>query len=731
MAEEYNLIEERKRAEEQRKKDREEFEKRLNDLAARRDERMPSVDQIFLNENQIKDYQSRLTTNLDKREELRDYLLGLLFKSQKTQDPEVDPTTGDVTYTEGRRIKPITANTLANEAKQEDRVGKSKIGNFFRNIDYSLSDYKTRDMGVGANQQRQAMQLLDNLLKDQGTEIGRSINTQNTFAAKNAQINQKTDKDAADVALRTRALDQKDVAQGFGDVLRGMQIQGVQDMNKKKGALIDSQTEGQNLRNKFFAPYGSREYQDAYQMEKAANGGKDPDPTKVEQRMNKALITKGLINMSSRGGGGSSRTSTNVHWSKDAQGRDVPIPYTTSSQSSNNGGGNKGILEELARQAGVLNLRSPRTKMSGEPQMSQETTPQSNRVTSALTSAARQVAPSIKAPRAVEKAIKNTTDENSRQWIASEAIKYKLDAPQIKEDERKRALGSTFVTDWNPKARQGYEGTGGGAEMIKRRELDTKLRSNLDTAGKFMLEAAADGTLEKVMGYGQGMGGRLTKIAEIMSPSSIKNWLVPATEDPDYGLRRMFPGLGQDEDSQRFRTQFAGMMAELGFDIQKDATGLQALGQEMERIKKMLPQSTDEPTVALTAMLNMAIKKRVEGHFLRKGYSSEQATEMAAIAGDYVTPRIKSLTEKARSARAEYANGKIKNRADIAKQFSLTAFDPDDMIGAAVEAKGIPLELLPVQMRRLKPKETSLEDKYGDTMKWPKEKEKDYPRLRR
>jgi len=369
--------------------------------------------------------------------------------------------------------------------------------------------------------------------------------------------------------------------------------------------------------------------------------------------------------------------------------------------------------------------------MSGEPQMSPETTPQSNRVTSALTSAARQVAPSIKAPRAVEKAIKNTTDENSRQWIASEAIKYKLDAPQIKEDERKRALGSTFVTDWNPKARQGYEGTGGGAEMIKRRELDTKLRSNLDTAGKFMLEAAADGTLEKVMGYGQGMGGRLTKIAEIMSPSSIKNWLVPATEDPDYGLRRMFPGLGQDEDSQRFRTQFAGMMAELGFDIQKDATGLQALGQEMERIKKMLPQSTDEPTVALTAMLNMAIKKRVEGHFLRKGYSSEQATEMAAIAGDYVTPRIKSLTEKARSARAEYANGKIKNRADIAKQFSLTAFDPDDMIGAAVEAKGIPLELLPVQMRRLKPKETSLEDKYGDTMKWPKEKEKDYPRLRR
>lgn len=369
--------------------------------------------------------------------------------------------------------------------------------------------------------------------------------------------------------------------------------------------------------------------------------------------------------------------------------------------------------------------------MSGEPQMSQETTTQPNMVTSALTNAAQQMTPSVKAPRAVQQAIKNTSNEGAREWMASEAIKYKLDASQIKEDERKRGLGGTFVTDWNPNARKGYEGTGGGAEMIKRRELDTKLRSNLDTAGKFMLTAAADGTLEKVMGYGQGMGGRLAKIAEIMAPSSVKNWLVPATEDPDYGLRRMFPGLGQDEESQRFRTQFAGMMAELGFDIQKDATGLQALGQEMERIKKMLPQSTDEPSVALTAMLNMAIKKRVEGHFLRKGYSSEQATEMAGIAGDYVTPRIEALTKKAKNAKADYANKKIANRADIAKQFSLMDFDPDDMIGAAVEAKGIPLELLPVQMRRLKPKEVSLEDKYGDTMKWPKEKEKDYPRLRR
>jgi len=705
-----------RKQEEERKRQEELYNSRISSASPN----STKIDQVHLSPEQVQEYKKRLGGNLDKREELRDYLLGLLYK--KTPDP-VDPNAD--------MFLERTPGKMAEEFKKEARQGKSKIGNFFRNIDYALGDGAGRDQKIASDQQSRAVQLLDNLLKDQGTEVERAMGMNNKLALATREADRKEKKDNVTTALAERGLGAKALDSIFANTNQSLKTGDILKTGEIKRAQMGAQTEGQNLRNKFFAPYGSREYQDAYQMEKAANGGKDPDPAKVEQRMNKALITKGLINMSSRGGGGSSRTSTNVHWSKDAQGRDVPIPYTTSSQSSNNGGGNKGILEELARQAGVLNLRSPRTKMSGEPQMPQETTPQSNRVTSALTSAAQQMAPSIKAPRAVEKAIKNTTDENARQWIASEAIKYKLDAPQIKEDERKRALGSTFVTDWNPKARQGYEGTGGGAEMIKRRELDTKLRSNLDTAGKFMLEAAADGTLEKVMGYGQGMGGRLTKIAEIMSPSSIKNWLVPATEDPDYGLRRMFPGLGQDEDSQRFRTQFAGMMAELGFDIQKDATGLQALGQEMERIKKMLPQSTDEPTVALTAMLNMAIKKRVEGHFLRKGYSSEQATEMAAIAGDYVTPRIKSLTEKARSARAEYANGKIKNRADIAKQFSLTAFDPDDMIGAAVEAKGIPLELLPVQMRRLKPKETSLEDKYGDTMKWPKEKEKDYPRLRR
>jgi len=725
MAEEYNLIEERKRAEEQRKKDREEFEKRLNDLAARRDERMPSVDQIFLNENQIKDYQSRLTTNLDKREELRDYLLGLLFKSQKTQDPEVNPSTGDVTYTEGRRIKPITANTLANEAKQEDRRGKSKIGNFFRNIDYSLSDYKTRDMGVGANQQRQAMQLLDNLLKDQGTEIGRSINTQNTFAAKNAQINQKTDKDAADVALRTRALDQKDVAQGFGDVLRGIQVQGVQDMNKKKGALMDSQTEGQNLRNKFFAPYGSREYQDAFQLEKAANGGKDPDPAKVEERMNKSLLMKGLINMASKGGGsGSTRVSNNVRWSKDSQGREVAIPYTTSSQSTPGNNAGRGLLEEMAREKGLLNLRTPRTQMNGAPQVPQaqeqerpqmggptpqaQMNPMGASPIEAGVRAAQQAVPSMKAPRAVEKALSNVKDERKRTFLAEQAINYGLDAKQIAQDAKDQEIGKRFTIDYNPRVRQGEEGTGSDKTQDARAAKESYL-TDINIFTNSLMKAAADGTLEKTLGMGGNWGDKIVSAAKTVNPlKSVFGITFNDSRDPTYDLKRIFPsGNWEDTDVKDFAIQYKKMISSLTATKQKQDTGLAAHVAEMENILATLPKTSDAPEVALTTMLTFAISERMKGYLTKtKGYSVEEADKLYGMVGDYIAPRVKMLSQKVLSAKARYANGEITNRADVAKEFSIADLDPDDIIGRAMEEKGIQFSKnLPISIRRLTPKE--------------------------
>jgi len=687
MAEEYNLIEERKRAEEQRKKDREEFEKRLNDLAARRDERMPSVDQIFLNENQIKDYQSRLTTNLDKREELRDYLLGLLFKSQKTQDPEVDPTTGDVTYTEGRRIKPITANTLANEAKQEDRVGKSKIGNFFRNIDYSLSDYKTRDMGVGANQQRQAMQLLDNLLKDQGTEIGRSINTQNTFAAKNAQINQKTDKDAADVALRTRALDQKDVAQGFGDVLRGMQIQGVQDMNKKKGALIDSQTEGQNLRNKFFAPYGSREYQDAYQMEKAANGGKDPDPEKVQERINKTLLMKGIISRGARGN--ESTTRTGVTWGIDANNQKVPLPTTSTSTKANP---YAAVFDDMVAKSGLL----------GGGQGSSSNSP----VRQQLAQAAVQSRPEMRAPGIVNEAIKNTQDKNTRVAQATEALNLNLPPAQIKEDERRRRLGYRYTIDRNPNSPKGKDGVFASGGGIKDTNLSSNLRTKLNTGSHFMLEAGATGVLDKALGAGNNPIAADQKVGESFLPNFLTEKMAPQSANPDVALRRLFPGIDQDADTREFKVRFTQLMDGLGFDIQKDATGLQALGQEMERIKGMLPQTTDAPTIALSAMLTLATQKLVEGHLIRKGYSPDDAEEVARLSGDYIAPRVSYLKDKVsatkKDLRAMYANGSIPPDA-ANKKFSVADLDPDDIIGEALSIKGRNFGDIPIKIRKLIP----------------------------
>ena len=571
------------------------------------------------------------------------------------------------------------------------------------------------------------------------------MNANNFLSSQNTRNNQNAAKIA--IGAEQKMNDSASKAQNdmFRQLMDSQKFQVNKDLAEKRGAWLDAQTD----RAKKYAPLGQglsadmRNEQYLYDLEQSGPEGK----AKAQALRRQALTTRIANAMITQGAKPNEATSrTSIHWDKDPLGRTVPIPYTTS-QSREATPQQKAFQSLMSRInpqqllggniSSVLEENSPATNPQGnvggviQPGNVMEKPPKKKEVIKTLGEVIQNSAPEVKAPQAVAKAITNVQNTNDRQWAAQQAIKYKLDADQIKEDERKRSLGATFVTDWNPRVKKGFEGTGG----IKKDgdKLEAKLRGNIDTAGKFMLEAAADGTLDKVMDYGQGWGSRIHKIGETMAPQSIKNWLIPATEDPDYQLRRMFPGLGQDEDSQRFRVQFKEMMSGLGFDIQKDSTGLQALGQEMERIKSMLPQGTDSPTVALTAMLNMAVKKRVEGHFIRKGYTPDQATEMAAIAGDYITPRIKMLTDRAKTAKrdadAARANGKPFKREDIAKRFNVNDFDPDDIIGAAIEAKGISLESLPVQMRRLRPKTETIENKFGDTMKWPKEKEKSYPRL--
>ena len=677
-----------------------------------------SIEQMFLSPDQVKEYQGRLTKNLDDREKLRSFLMS--FLKREGVDPTA-PTDPSRDYSIN-----MTPGMLAKEIKQKDREGKSGIGNFFRNIDYALGDGSGRDKASAEAQQKTAIMALQDILRDNGTEIRNTAKMQNDMVRDNNRA-----RTTAGTALGNMAAKQfgAETAASSGlvkDVLQGMQVQGVQDMNVKKGALMDSQTEGQNLRNKFFVPYGgSREYNDAFNLEKAANGGKEPDPQKVEERMNKALLLKGLIGMASRGGGsGSTRVSNNVRWSKDSQGREVAIPYTTSSQSTPGNNAGRGLLEEMARETGLLNLRTPRTQMNGAPQVPQaqeQERPQMDGPTpqaqmnpmgaspiEAGVRAVQQSVPSMKASRAVEKALSNVKDERKRTFLAEQAINYGLNAKQIAQDAKDQEIGKQFTIDYNPRVRQGEEGTGSDKTQDAKAAKADYL-TDITSFSNSLMKAAADGTLEKTLGMGGSLGSKFVAGMKSINPlKSAFGFEFNTSKDPDYDLKRIFPsGNWEDTDVKDFAIQYKKMVSSLVATKQRQDTGLAAHVAEMENILATLPKTSDAPEVALTTMLTFAISERMKGYLTKtKGYSVEEADKLSGMVGDYIAPRVKMLSQKVLSAKARYANGEITNRADVAKEFSIADLDPDDIIGRAMEEKGIQFsKKLPISIRRLAPKE--------------------------
>lgn len=599
----------------------------------------------------------------------------------------------------------------AKELKAKQRQGGNKVANFFRNIDYAVQGYGDRDQEVARDRSKDAATKLLMALTSQDSSLRNSISDQNKIAQKFAELdnkkgvaglkattdmarNQTSSDIAATKAIQSGQMTDNNTARTQSEIL-------------KNKALTDRITLG----NTFYAPPNvGQDVARAAMIENLRKNGMGELADKIKAGGEGSAMLRSFLSAASKHTGPRTTTSTTSYRDKDALGNTVEIqglPRTSVSSQ-----GRSPILDILGpalqqRMPEVLQRLKSSPNMAGGPQ------------------AGNQVAQDV-----VRKAFDRATSEGARRDIAAEAITKGLPKEQIAEDERLRRLNRNFVIDWNPNAPKGRPGTGGSAEQQKRRDLETKIQTNVDTGAKMLMEASATGLLDKVMGMDQGFGGRLIKGASAMAPQSIKNWLIPSSDDPDYAFRRMFPGWGQDEDSARFRTQFKSFMDALGFDIQKDATGLQALGQEMDRIKSQMPQITDDPTVALTAMLNLAITKKIEGSLLRKGYDSPQVIELMGIAGDYVTPRLIGLVEKVKAAKSDYANGKIKNRAEVAKRFDLNDLSPDEILGAAIEEKGIPLENLPIKMRRLVPKKPSLESQFPG-MQWPKEKEKDYPRLRR
>ena len=204
----------------------------------------PQVEQSYLSPEEIADYKSRFRDNLNRRDDATKYLMGLLFN--KTPDPTApgDPMR-DI-------IHERSPNQMASELKADDRRGKSKIGNFFRDIDYFLGDGKKRDLGIAAAKQTQAMNMLDNILKDQGTELGRAMNANNFLSSQNTRNNQNAAKIA--IGAEQKMNDSASKAQNdmFRQLMDSQKFQVNKDLAEKRGEWLDAQTD----RAKKYAPLG-------------------------------------------------------------------------------------------------------------------------------------------------------------------------------------------------------------------------------------------------------------------------------------------------------------------------------------------------------------------------------------------------------------------------------------------------------------------------------------------
>jgi len=663
-----------------------EHRKRLSEMGS-----SSQPEAMNLSPEEIASYKKRLTSNLDNRNDALQYLTGLLYK--KTIDP-TDPLAD--------MIVERTPGQMAKEFKAEDRAGKSKIGNFFRNLDYALGDGAGRDRKIAETIQTQARNGLDNLLKDQGSEIQRAMAAQNVLSLKRGDQNIKATTEAGKLAGDEAKITQQSNLGQLKAFLEAARTQSGIDLNSKRGNVLDQEAALKSKQNQYFVPFGVG--QDNAWAAVIENLRKT-DPEKAAQMEAKgrenAMFRQAVGNMfKPQGGQTSSTTRPNIHWTKDANGNDVEVRGAPVTSTTTRGG------------APAIDPIKFLTGMLSSPSVATTQTTTANPVET-LRSAAKTVTQNkaTKPQSIVNQALTNTQDANSNAMRASAALN-----PKISEEDRKDILlGKRYKIDWNPRAAKGFEGTGGGSESRKQQELASNLRNKLDGATSMMMEAAVDGTLDKVFSVGNSLGAKAYRAVDAIAPKNLKGFILGIDgDDTDYELRRMFPGMGQDEKTMQFRTQFKNFMSSLGFDIQKDATGLQALGQEMDRIKTMLPRGTDAPTVALTTMLTMAITKKMEGYLLRKGYTPKDTEVIGTLVGDYVAPRVSSLSNTIKDAKAEYANGKIKDRAQIAKRFKFSDLDPDDIIGAALERKGVPLEALPISIRRL-----------GDTTPTKAEKEAD------
>lgn len=660
-------------AEEEEKKRRELERATQKELIAKANESVSTgVDASSLPQDKLQLFQKLIEENLLRREAALKF-----FEEQMKRDPNV----------EARRLK------------QADREGRNPVANFFRNLDYALGDGAGRDKAIAQKQISDARTSYDSLAKDQGLEINRAIGDQNKLFTALKGIEQRGTSSALGAQGKMMQNDTAAALGGQRNTIAAGRADSQNALDAEKANLLQQQVETTKLRNQYFTPMGVG--QDAAfaalieRMRKTDPKGAAELEAKGREN---AMVRSAIGGMfKPQGGQTSTTTRPNVHWTKDYKGRDVEVRGDPITTTTTRGGGGMGVDPTKFLQ-GLLNKG--------------ETGRDSASPIEALRSAVNQAEQNRAAKPAsiVNQALVNTENRNDRVSQAAQAVTKNLSPSQIQEDEKKRRLGYRWSIDVNPAVKQGKPGTRSSAEIEKAVKLDTTLRSEMTTASNFMLEAASTGVLDRAMGKGNNPVGADQRIGEILMPNILMKQFGTDAYNPDYELRRLFPGLDSDEDTRDFRAKFTEFMSSMGFNIQKDATGLQALGQEMERIKSRLPKDTDNPTMALTAMLTLSTKKLVEGYLLTRGYDDDTSVEVARLVGDYVMPRVKYLKDKVQTTKADlkalYANGRIPANA-ANKKFSAADLDPADMIGAAIEAKGLNFEDFPISIRKLTSKTTS------------------------
>ena len=252
--------------------------------------------------------------------------------------------------------------------------------------------------------------MLDNILKDQGTELGRAMSANNFLSNANTRNNQNAAKIA--VGAEQKMNDSASKAQNdmFRQLMDSQKFQVNKDLAEKRGEWLDAQTD----RAKKYAPLGQglpqemRAAQHLYQLERE---GKTEEANALRNEIRTAQVVKALINQGAKGNETTSRTGQT--WGVDANGQKVPLETTSTSTKHNP---SAPLFAQFAQ--GILGGggQNPLIQSRRIPQIS----PQS------LMQAASQSAPETQAPQIVSQAMQRQIGQDTRKAQAAEAINLKL-----------------------------------------------------------------------------------------------------------------------------------------------------------------------------------------------------------------------------------------------------------------------------------------------------------------